>query len=262
MQPIDETYRARLRLLIEQHGTQVAFAVRIGKTPAQVAQWVNASTDSKTGKPRNMSRQAAREIEKTLGLPEGWMDQPISAFEPPSSTVIPLVGDRTVAHRMSQLGDKIPPEEGEESMHKMPPAHGYVRLPILAEAAAGAGRDPTAAELIDHVDVAEEWVRQTLRANPNMLRVLTARGHSMTGQIEDGDAMFVAPCTDFIDDGLYVISVGGLLRVKRLRLRVLDQILSIESNDGSAPETLHLAQADDTLRICGRVIGAWSLKKL
>lgn len=137
-----------------------------------------------------------------------------------------------------------------------------MRLPILAEASAGPGADPEAFELIEHVDVAESWVRRTLRANPNQLRVLTARGHSMTGQVEDGDAMFVEPCDHFVDDGLYVIAVGGLLRVKRLRLRVTDQVLSIESNDGSAPETLPLSQVDSTLRICGRVIGAWSLKRL
>lgn len=142
------------------------------------------------------------------------------------------------------------------------PAEGYVRLPILAEAAAGAGRVADETELIEHVDVAETWVRRTLRANPANLRVLTARGHSMAGVIEDGDAMFVTPVTEFQDDGVYVIAVGGLLRVKRLRLRVLDQMLSIESTDGSSPETIPLSQADDALRICGKVVGAWALRKL
>lgn len=151
----------------------------------------------------------------------------------------------------------------ENTMRALPPEPGYVRLPILAEAAAGAGRAPeTDVELIEHVDVSESWVRQTLRANPANLKVLTARGHSMAGVVEDGDALFVAPCTEFADDGLYIIAVGGLLRVKRLRLRVLDKLLSIESNDGSAPELVPLGEADDAIRVCGRVVAAWSLKKL
>ena len=142
------------------------------------------------------------------------------------------------------------------------PAIGYVRLPILAEAGAGAGRLANAQELVEHVDVAEEWVRRSLRANPATLRLLTARGHRMRGQVEDGDVLFVDQCLQFTDDGIYIIAVGDLLRVKRLRLLVLDGALSIESNDGSAPETLPLAQVDDTLRICGRVVAAWALRKL
>lgn len=147
-----------------------------------------------------------------------------------------------------------------DAMRQVPPADGYVRLPMMGEAAAGDGRE--AIELVEHVDVADDWVRRTLRTNPATLRVLTARGHSMTGQIEDGDVMFVAPAAHFDDDGIYIIEVGGLLRVKRLRLRVLDQLLSIESNDGRAAETIPLSQVDGNLRICGRVLGAWSLRKM
>lgn len=144
------------------------------------------------------------------------------------------------------------------------PATGYVRLPILAEAAAGVGRVQVtdAQELVEHVDVAEDWVRRTLRANPATLRVLTARGQSMAGVVEDGDVLFVEPCDQFRDDGIYIIAVGDLLRVKRLRVRVLEAVLSIESTDGSLPETVPLAQADDALQICGRVIAAWALRKL
>ena len=141
-------------------------------------------------------------------------------------------------------------------------AGGYVRLPIMAEAAAGAGRNADAIELVEHVDVAESWVRQTLKANPGRLQVLTARGHSMTGLIEDGDVLFVEPCVDFREDGVYIISVEGLIRVKRLRVRIVDRMLSIESNDGSQAETVPLVEVGEAVRICGRVVGAWSLRRL
>lgn len=139
---------------------------------------------------------------------------------------------------------------------------GYIRLPLMAEAAAGPGRVPIDidGEVVRHVEVLESWIRQTLKANPKQLYVLTARGGSMRGVVEDGDVMFVEPCTDFQDDGLYVLTVGDLLRIKRLRLRVLDRQLSIESTDGSAPEVVPRNSVGDTIFIQGRVVGAWGLR--
>lgn len=77
VQKIEEIYRARLALLIEEAGSQAALSVRIQKSPAQISQWLNGSLDSKTGKRRVMSRQIARRIELDFPKPEGWMDQPI-----------------------------------------------------------------------------------------------------------------------------------------------------------------------------------------
>lgn len=141
------------------------------------------------------------------------------------------------------------------------PAPGYVRLPVLAEAAAGAGR-VVGLEIVQNVDVLEEWLRLTLRTNPSVVRVMTARGHSMAGVIEDGDVMFIEPCTSFDSDGLYVLSVDDLLRVKRLRLRVLDKQLSIESTDGSSPELTSVDDVGTRVLIHGRVIACWNLRRL
>lgn len=77
MQTNDEIRRARLALLIAEAGSAAKFAERAGKAPPQISQWINASPDSKTKRPRTMSDDAARELEKRLGLPRGWMDQPV-----------------------------------------------------------------------------------------------------------------------------------------------------------------------------------------
>jgi len=156
--------------------------------------------------------------------------------------------------------------EGARDVNVLPaldePQPGYTRLPVLAQASAGPGRlavsDP---ELVQHVDVLESWVRQHLRANPERLKVLTARGHSMTGVVDDGDLMFVELCEEFEVDGIYVLSVEGLVRVKRLRLRVLDKMLSIESTDGSQPELASLADVGTRILIHGRVLASWTLKR-
>jgi len=51
------------------------FARAIGRSSAQVSQWVNASLNSGTGKPRGMSSDSCRHIEKMVGRPKGWMDE-------------------------------------------------------------------------------------------------------------------------------------------------------------------------------------------
>lgn len=76
MQTIDDIRRERLLQLIAEKGTQAALARVIGKSPAQISQWVNRSPDSKTGKPRVMDSATAREIESACGKVVGWMDQP------------------------------------------------------------------------------------------------------------------------------------------------------------------------------------------
>lgn len=79
VQRIDQIHRERLKLLIKEAGSQAALSAKVGKSAAQISQWVNASRDSKTGKPRAMDRNTARLLETKCGKPEGWMDQPLNA---------------------------------------------------------------------------------------------------------------------------------------------------------------------------------------
>lgn len=77
VQKIEQIYRLRLQILVDEAGTQAALSRKIDKAPAQISQWINASKDSKTGKPRAMDRATAREIERAADKPDGWMDQPL-----------------------------------------------------------------------------------------------------------------------------------------------------------------------------------------
>lgn len=142
---------------------------------------------------------------------------------------------------------------------KEAPPEGYVRLPVMAEASAGPGRVPQL-EAVQPVDVLESYIRLKLNANPRNLKVLTARGGSMTGVIEDGDIMFVEPTTEFTDDGIYILTLDDLVRVKRLSVSMASGNVLIESNDGRKSEELPLREVPDRLHIQGRVLGAWSLR--
>lgn len=83
---IEEIRRAKLKQLVTTigGGKQSALADAIGVSASQLSQWINASPDSKTGKPRSMDSNTARRIEQVLGMTGGWMDQATLSNDPSS----------------------------------------------------------------------------------------------------------------------------------------------------------------------------------
>lgn len=79
MESVDEIRHRNLLALIGRYPAQRAFADAIGRAPAQVSQWVTRATHSATGKPRGVSGEMCRYIEKRLELGRGWMDNDHSA---------------------------------------------------------------------------------------------------------------------------------------------------------------------------------------
>lgn len=169
--------------------------------------------------------------------------------------------DLDVVALMAAPGQPSPPSApvGVPSSPRDQPPQGYVRLPVMAEASAGPGRVPLL-EAVQPVDVLESYIRQKLNASPRNLKVLTARGGSMTGLIEDGDIMFVEPTNEFKDDGIYILTLDDLVRVKRLSISMATGNVIIESTDGRKSEELPLKEVPHRLHIQGRVLGAWSLR--
>lgn len=174
-----------------------------------------------------------------------------SFFANPQELLAPLPPATSVNTASSPVGVPMSSRDA--------PPDGYVRLPVMAEASAGPGRTPQL-EAVQPVDVLESYIRKKLNANPRNLKVLTARGGSMTGVIEDGDIMFVEPTSEFTDDGIYILTLDDLIRVKRLSVSIASGHVLIESNDGRKPEELPLKEVPHRLHIQGRVLGAWSLR--
>jgi len=80
MKKIEDVRRENLRLLRDEIGSVQELADRVGKSQSQISQWLNASTHSVSGKPRQISTGSCREIERALRKPEGWMDVEHSPF--------------------------------------------------------------------------------------------------------------------------------------------------------------------------------------
>ena len=84
MQTIEEIYRHRLLMLVDEYGSQRKLADKLERSASQVNQWIKGAKDSKTGKPRSLDKSTARYIEQMTGKPEGWMDQAIEKIVQPT----------------------------------------------------------------------------------------------------------------------------------------------------------------------------------
>lgn len=102
---IDDLRRRNLAQLATEAGGVGKLAERIGRDPSQVSQWLNASKDSRTGRPRGMRSQSCREIEAALGKPVGWLD---SAHDDAGRTsVVPWPFSTIEPGRYEQLPERV-----------------------------------------------------------------------------------------------------------------------------------------------------------
>lgn len=196
MRPVDEIRRENLRTLIARYKGQREFAEAAGvKSTAQISQWVNASKNSKTGKPRVMSGATARAMEGALGLPHGWIDTDHNT-EDTNSAIVP----------------------------KAETAPGYVRFELFE---GGAGMGPGMInqdypEVVQTIEVAEWEVRRKLGYLPRAGRIqlITGRGPSMRPKLEDGDIVWIDTSCDYFDgDDYYLINISGETQIKMLQKR-------------------------------------------
>ena len=162
MQSIDVTRREKLGLLIKEAGSQAALSESIGKAPAQISQWLNASLNSRTGKPRVMSNAIAREIEQKTGKPEGWMDQPAD-------------------------NNDLRTSGGSNVEFTLP--SGVRRVPLISYIQAG-----NWTEIADsfQVEDAADWLLVSDKHSASTF-VLTIRGNSMEPDFKDGDSVIIDP---------------------------------------------------------------------
>lgn len=91
MGTIDEINRANLKALATELGGVGELATTIERSYSQVSQWINASPDSKTGKPRGIRPATCRYIEEKCGKQRGWMDVDHSNISEKLSSPQPVV---------------------------------------------------------------------------------------------------------------------------------------------------------------------------
>lgn len=90
MKTIEEIRIENLGKLRDGFGSVAAFAKVLDRSESQVSQWLNASINSGTGKPRGMRPTTARWIEGICQHPPGWLDTDHGDGTPPQAPVLGL----------------------------------------------------------------------------------------------------------------------------------------------------------------------------
>lgn len=107
------------------------------------------------------------------------------------------------------------------------------------------------------VTVSRSWLRQNKLIN-NRLCIIDARGDSMEPSIHDGDELFLrmvdeAPSKPY--DGVYVINIDGLLKVKRLEYNFsMDGYRVISDNPAYPEDFVARNELEQRLRVIGEVV--------
>lgn len=216
MKTIEAIYRDNLAILIAEYGNQAKLSMAIDKSPAQISQWLNASIDTKTGKPRSMSRTTAREIERLTEKPEGWLDTDHSVANAAAAP------DLRASNRIPVVGHVKGGDDGylDEMQFPVGSGEGYV----------------------------EYWTRDS---SAYALRV---KGDSMHPRYRAGEFVVVTPHQEAQPGQDVVVKLAsGKKLLKQLNwIRGTElQLLSINNHYG--PMTLAMAEVESIQRVAGSV---------
>ena len=229
---IEEIRRTNLQTLVSEYGGVGKLAEVIGKDQSQLSQWINASINSGTGKPRGIRSSTCRHIEEKCGKPIGWLEEDHSI--------------ETVALVLPEI------------------QQGYIRLDYLdIQSSAGHGKVADAyPPLIQNLNVLEDWALQSFGKNAvEKIKIINNSGDSMSPTIQDGDILFVdVSRRAFEAEGIYVLDWNGRLLTKRLVAQQDGRLAIISDNPSYQPEYINEKNID-SLVICGQVRGWWSFKR-
>lgn len=141
----------------------------------------------------------------------------------------------------------------------------YALIPVLnVEASAGNGAVTESEEVAAVYAYRRDWLRDTLGASAEDLRIITVQGESMAPTLRSGELIFVDTRLDrFTGDGIYILRMGDDVLVKHVQ-RLPGQVLRVTSeNTNYASFDIKLDEAsNDEVAIVGRVVWAVSGRRI
>ncbi|MGA2408767.1 MAG: helix-turn-helix transcriptional regulator [Candidatus Binataceae bacterium] len=212
---VDEEFRRRLRLIMQQFGSVADLARAVGVSDNAIYKWVSGR-----GQPGMISLV---NLAKAAGVSVEWL----------------ATGRGTPAKGKAET----PATPAELAEFMMMPRN-------LLRAAAG--RPPIQnAQIVDYLSFRSDWLERALNADPKSVVLIEAAGDSMAPTISEND-LVLADLKEgrFKHDGIYVFRSGGTLAIKRLQ-RQADGMLLVR-NDNPAYESIKVKP--DELSMIGRVI--------
>lgn len=98
------------------------------------------------------------------------------------------------------------------------------------------------------------WVTHHLRADPKMLSVISVRGDSMEGVLNDKDIILINHGDKDPQEGIYVLRIDGQLIVKRVQRLPGTELYITSANPAYKPYTINLSNIPDDFEVVGKVV--------
>ncbi|MDD2054199.1 propanediol utilization protein [Pseudomonas putida] len=143
------------------------------------------------------------------------------------------------------------------------PRNGEVLIPQYdVRGAMGHGQVPADYnEAIRNLIVREDVLREkgVTYTSTSALAMITGWGQSMEGTINDKDPVIVdRGVTEFVGEGVYVVTWHGLLYIKRLQMKDEDHLWLISDNKNNKDQEARI----DDVTIHAKVLLVWNARKL
>ncbi|MBE5527719.1 repressor [Laribacter hongkongensis] len=188
--------------------------------------------------------------------------------EPKPSTLIAISEAFSVRIEWLMLGEyssTLPPRDAADVVDAGCPCVDTLGNPVNLQdfvfiprynlkASAGHGMDANGEKPIFSMAFRRYWIDNFLRLDPHDLSVISVKGDSMEGVLNDRDVILVNHADNAPKDGLYVLRIDGDLVVKRLQRKLGGKIGIISANEAYAPYDIDLNDLPNDFAIVGRVV--------
>ncbi|MDO9252586.1 MAG: XRE family transcriptional regulator [Hydrogenophaga sp.] len=160
---------------------------------------------------RHFGEKAARSIEASLGLPDGWLD---------ATSIHP-----------STVSEWASPDDLDPEVFALVPR-------IEVSLSAGSGSLVNTEQQLPPLAFRRDWLRKKGVTSRDNLRLCEIRGQSMEPGLMDGDIAMIDLGQRQVKDGeVYAVRFGDELRIKRL-FKTLDGGLRLHSDNPNFPDEL------------------------
>jgi phage repressor protein C with HTH and peptisase S24 domain len=211
---VDEEFRRRLRLIMQQFGSVADLARAVGVSDNAIYKWVSGR-----GQPGMISLV---NLAKAAGVSVEWL----------------ATGRGTPAKGKPETP---PPSDSAD----------FVTMPRHLLRATASRPSTQSSQIVDYLSFRGDWLHRVINTDPRSLALVEAAGDAMAPTIDDGDLVLADLRENrFRHDGIYVFRAGGTLAVKRIQ-RQIDGTLMVRS-DNPAYEPIKVKA--DELSIIGRVV--------
>jgi phage repressor protein C with HTH and peptisase S24 domain len=211
---VDEAFRQRLRLIMQQFGSVADLAKAVGVSDNAIYKWVSGR-----GQPSMISLV---NLGKAAGVSVEW-----------------LATGRGLPAKSKPAAD-IAPERAQS-----------IILPRHGARSTMDGSSIQSSQIVDYVNFRAEWVQRTLGVDPRNLALIEVIGDSMSPTIDEGDLVLAdVRETCFENDGVYILRNGRALSVKRIQRQPDESLMVRSDNSAYAPFVV----SPDKIILAGRVV--------